>query len=129
MVPPVRDALQSHQQVQVLERLMLGEAWQGEVWGGLVFTNEKGGPLSGGHTLVCLRRALRRVELPPIRQHDLRHGAASLLAAMGVPPRDVMDILGHSNVATTLGLYTHSTTELRREAMERLGRSLWPSAD
>ena len=72
---------------------------------------------------------MRLAGLPPARLHDLRHGAASLLAALGVPPRDVMDILGHANIQTTLGLYTHSTTDLRREAMERLGQRLWPTAD
>ena len=129
MVLPVRDALLKHREIQHLERLMLGAKWQGEAWGGLVFTNEKGGPLSTNHALVCFQRTLRRAGLPPVRLHDLRHGAASLLAAMGVPPREVMDILGHANIQTTLGLYTHSTTDLRREAMERLSNSLWPSVE
>ena len=129
MVRPVRDALIEHREVQNLERMMLGAEWQGEAWGGLVFTNLKGAPLCAIHALKCFRRSLQRAGLPPVRLHDLRHGAASLLAALGVPPRDVMDILGHANIQTTLGLYTHSTTELRREAMERLGRRLWPSAE
>lgn len=129
MVPPVRDALIKHREVQGLERMMLGGKWQGEEWSGLVFTNLTGGPLSSIHALKCFRQALQRAGLPRIRLHDLRHGAASLLAALGVPPRDVMDILGHANIQTTLGLYTHSTTDLRREAMERLGRSLWPTPE
>ena len=108
---------------------MLGTDWQGEKWGDLVFTNLKGGPLCSNNTLKYLRRSLQRAGLPSVSQHDLRHGAASMLAALGVPPRDVMDILGHANIQTTLGLYTHSTTDLRREAMARLGRHLWPSVE
>ena len=127
MVMPVQDALIKHREIQSLERMMLGAAWQGEEWGDLVFTNLKGGPLCSNHALKCFRRSLKRAGLPPVSQHDLRHGAASMLAALGVPPRDVMDILGHANIQTTLGLYTHSTTDLRREAMERLGHHLWPT--
>ena len=129
MIMPVQDALIKHREIQNLERMMLGADWAGEEWGDLVFTNLKGSPLCSNHTLKCLRQSLQRADLPRVSQHDLRHGAASMLAALGVPPRDVMDILGHANIQTTLGLYTHSTTDLRREAMARLGRHLWPSEE
>ena len=146
LLPPVAAALQEHQGRQKLERLMLGAAWQGESWGGLLFTNETGGPLSGEYALhhfhdlttpkptkdtLTAPNGLQepKASLPPIRLRDLRHAAASLLAAAGIPPRDVMDLLGHSTSGTTLGMYTHVMPELRREAMDRLGRVLWPNAE
>lgn len=52
------------------------------------------------------------------------HGAASLLAALGVSPRATMETLGHADVSTTLGVYTHTTPELQREAADRMGEAL-----
>ena len=125
MVPPVRDALIIHQERQNLEKMMQGPAWAGFAWGDLLFTTGKGGPLGGDIAYHHFRRVLRDADLPPMRLHDFRHGAASLLAAAGIPPRDVMDLLGHSQISTTLQIYTHSTKEARHQAMETLGKLIW----
>ncbi len=60
-----------------------------------------------------------------MRIHDLRHGAASLMAAMGIPPRVAMEMLGHSQIATTMNIYAHVAPEYGKEAMERIGKVLW----
>ena len=104
---------------------MQGPAWAGFAWGDLLFTTGKGGPLGGDIAYHHFRRVLRDANLPPMRLHDFRHGAASLLAAAGIPPRDVMDLLGHSQISTTLTVYTHSTEEARHQAMETLGKLIW----
>jgi integrase len=39
--------------------------------------------------------------LPPIRLHDLRHGAASLALAAGADLKVVQDMLGHSSIVLT----------------------------
>ena len=39
--------------------------------------------------------------------HDLRHSAATILLAMGVNIKVVQEILGHSQVNMTLGIYFH----------------------
>ena len=125
MVPPVRDALRAHQERQNLEKMMQGEAWEGAAWPGLVFTTPRGRPLGGDIAYRHFHRVLRYAGLPAMRLHDLRHGAASLLAAAGIPPRDVMELLGHSQISTTLAIYTHSTDAARHEAMAALGRIIW----
>ncbi|MFJ2024943.1 tyrosine-type recombinase/integrase [Streptomyces sp. NPDC087897] len=38
-------------------------------------------------------------------------GRATLLAAAGVPPLVVMEILGHSQIAVTKNVYTHVAQE------------------
>jgi integrase len=63
--------------------------------------------------------------VPPVRLHDLRHTAASLLLAQGVPPRVVMEILGHSQIALTMNTYSHVAPEVSREAADRMARMLW----
>jgi integrase len=61
--------------------------------------------------------------LPSVRLHDLRHTAASLLVAQGVPPRVVMEILEHSQIALTMNTYSHVAPEVSREAADRI--ALW----
>ena len=55
-----------------------------------------------------------------MRFHDLRHSAATLLIAQGVHPRTVMEILGHSQIATTMNTYGHVLPETMRDAAERM---------
>ena len=45
--------------------------------------------------------------LPRRRFHDLRHSAASLLIAVGVPLVDVSMLLGHSELRVAADLYSH----------------------
>jgi integrase len=59
-----------------------------------------------------------------IRFHDLRHTCASLLLAQGVPPRVVMDVLGHSQLAMTTDLYSHVMPTALREAADAMDRAL-----
>jgi integrase len=63
----------------------------------------------------------RAAGLPPIRLHDLRHTAASLLHGSGVVSlRTVAAILGHADPAFTLRTYAHSTDEGQRAASATL---------
>ena len=50
---------------------------------------------------------LKRLGLPSLRFHDLRHTAATLLLARGVHIKVVSEMLGHSDVAITLRVYGH----------------------
>ncbi|AGP55612.1 hypothetical protein M271_20335 [Streptomyces rapamycinicus NRRL 5491] len=61
-----------------------------------------------------------------MRLHDTRHLCASLLFAAGIPPRVVMEILGHSQIAVTMNVYTHVNDASRREAMGHMDRLLRP---
>lgn len=73
----------------------------------LVFTTRRGEPLIGTNVTRELQRVLREAGLPKVTYHDLRHVAASNLAARGFTLREVQAILGHASVRTTSDLYTH----------------------
>ena len=55
-----------------------------------------------------------------IRFHDLRHSAATLLLGMGVHPKIVQEILGHSNIAMTMNVYSHVLPSMQQDAMSKL---------
>jgi integrase len=54
--------------------------------------------------------------LPPIRFHDLRHGAATMLLASGAPIKLVSDVLGHASAAFTSDVYAVVAEELAEAA-------------
>ena len=60
----------------------------------------------------------------PVRLHDLRHTAASLMLSAGVPLKVVSEALGHSSIAITADVYAHVTPDLRREAADAMDRAL-----
>jgi integrase len=112
------EALRGHRSRQVEERLQMGGAWEDN---GLVFANEVGRPIEAGN---LIRRSfhplLERAGLPKGRFHDLRHTAATLALGKGVHPKIVAEMLGHSQIAVTLDLYSHVTPTMQRQAADAL---------
>jgi len=53
------------------------------------------------------RPAAEKIGQPDLRFHDLRHTAASLFAASGMPLARVARVLGHADTATTYRVYLH----------------------
>jgi len=53
----------------------------------------------------------------PLRFHDLRHSAATILLRAGVDIHRVQRILRHASVTTTSGTYAHLAVEDLREAL------------
>lgn len=108
------DALRRHRTRQLEERLAAGSAWEDN---DLVFPNEVGRPIESQN---LLRRSfyplLKKIGLPHIRFHDLRHTAATLMLGRGVHPKVVAEMLGHSQIAVTLDLYSHVTPTMQRDA-------------
>ncbi len=54
-----------------------------------------------------------------MRFQDLRHSAATLLLSMGVNPKIVQEILGHSTISMTMDVYSHVLPSMQKEAMEK----------
>lgn len=85
---------------------------------GFVFANRHGRPLSPGYLTHTFRRLVEQASLPPIRLHDLRHGAASLSLAAGNDLKTVQDLLGHESIVLTADTYTSVMPCLARQAAE-----------
>lgn len=65
-------------------------------------------------------RLLRRLDIPPIVFHGLRHSFATRCIESGADVKTVSSILGHSNVTTTMNLYVHPTDDQKRRCIDGL---------
>jgi integrase len=66
-------------------------------------------------------KAWKAAGLEPLTPHENRHCCASYLAAAGVAPKDAQTILGHADVRTTMGVYTHAVPGWETEGAAKLG--------
>jgi len=113
--------LRAHRARQDAEREEAGAGW---VASGLVFTQEDGSPLHPADVTDHFRYLSRQAGLPPIRLHDLRHGAATTALAAGVDMKVVQHMLRHASITTTSDLYTNVLPELARSAAEATARMI-----
>ncbi len=119
MIPKIAvTALKAHRARQAAERLAAGPEWN--EWGGLVFTTDKGQPLNGSVLSHRFKQILKDAGLRIMRFHDLRHTCATLLLAQGLDPKLVQEFLGHSEIGTTLNVYSHVLPEQRGETAARM---------
>ncbi|MGY5106980.1 site-specific integrase, partial [Streptomyces sp. 900105245] len=65
-------------------------------------------------------RVALRAPLPPVRFHDLRHGAATMLIAAGVDDKFVSEVLGHASVAFTKDVYAVVAEEMAQDAARKI---------
>jgi len=83
--------------------------------------------MDGSRARTALLEALLRAGLPRVRVHDLRHTTASVLLEIGVHPKVVQDLLGHSTIAVTMDTYSHVAPGLHLEAIQKLDILLSPA--
>ncbi|MEU1723343.1 tyrosine-type recombinase/integrase [Nonomuraea sp. NPDC005692] len=67
--------------------------------------------------------------LPPIRLHDLRHGAASLMPAAGVEMKVAQETLGHTSSTFTADTYTSVYPQVATAAAEKTAVLLFGKED
>jgi integrase len=118
----VASALRSHKAQQNAERLAAGPDWQDD--DGLVFTTPYGTPVDPRNFNRIVSDVAKRAGLGHWHPHELRHSAASLLLAMGVPLEVVSEVLGHSSIRITKDVYGHLLPEAKAAAAEAMDRAL-----
>lgn len=108
------EALRKHRVRQAEERLRLGAAWEEN---NLIFPNTAGRLYDANNwRSQWFYRLLKRAGLPRIRPHALRHTAATLLLARGVPEMEVSEMLGHANPGITQAIYAHALPHMQQHA-------------
>jgi integrase len=68
---------------------------------------------------LCAEHGIRKVQL-----HGICHTCVSLPLALGVHPRIVMEIVGHSALEMTMNVYGHVNLDAQRAALDHLDDEL-----
>ncbi|SCF18086.1 Phage integrase family protein [Micromonospora haikouensis] len=106
---------------QIAERLEWGSAW---VHSGRIFTNPDGSALHPAEVTKTFNERVAASGLPPIRLHDLRHGAATHALEAGVDVKVVQEELGHASSVLTRDTYSSVSPRLARLEAERVARTI-----
>ncbi len=113
---PVVTELLTWQTRQKTEKMAFGPAdWTDN---GRVFTRADGTAVPGQWVSVRFETLAYRSGLPPVRFHDLRHGAASMCKAAGLDTKYISALLGHSRTSFTDDFYVTLFPEVLKAAAE-----------
>lgn len=104
MPEQVMSLLRSLRAQQAEEKLMMGSKWEDAP---ALLKNHFGGPLYPQSIGRWFSKFIKENELPPLTLHGLRHTHTSLLAYMEMNKVEISKRLGHSQLSTTLNIYTH----------------------
>ena len=117
--------MQRWNELQNEERKAAGEKWEEH---GLMFTSKVGTPIFYRNLLRDFKLLLKKVGLPDIRFHDLRHTAASLMLNHGIPVIVVSRRLGHAKPSITLDVYGHLIPSMQTEVAQKIDDLITPVA-
>ena len=85
----------------------------------IIFPNKKGKHSRLSNISDKLNKAIKETGLKKIRVHDLRHTHASLLFASGASMKYVQERLGHTDIKTTMNIYTHVTKDTKEKDLNK----------
>lgn len=120
------DVLRRHKARQAEQRLAFGVGWGGRFADeDLVFTTSIGTALDPNRVNRQVQAIALEAGLGRWTPHELRHSAASLLIAQGVPLKTISEMLGHSSIRVTADVYGHLLDDARAEAATAMEGVLW----
>lgn len=102
---------------QAQAKLLLGEKYSDSP---AVLRGTGGAPLYPNRFQVWFPRFIEEHNLPHITLHGLRHTHASMLAYMEADKMQISRRLGHSQLSTTLNIYTHLFEKTDKKIAEDL---------
>lgn len=93
--------------------------------GQLIFSTQNNKPISPSNTSQFLRPSFyKKHNLKRIKIHEFRHTHCSLLFEAGATIKEVQVRLGHSDVKTTMDIYTHVSKTTQEHTVEKLSNYL-----
>lgn len=102
-------------------------------YSGFVFANRFGGLLYQGTLNKALHRIIRDCNLEQIEKgsdlllpnfscHSLRHTFATRMCENGINLKVIQDVMGHTDISTTMNIYTDATRDMKCHAFEKLNK-------
>lgn len=117
----VIDVLLLYKEEQDEERIKLGSKWHDT---DRLFVKYDGQPMNPQTPYGWLKEFCEKNDFPFYGIHQFRHLHTSLLIGAGIDPTTVSSILGHSQVSTTLNLYSHMLRENQIKACDAVANAL-----
>ena len=111
--------LKQFKTIQNKEKLSNGELYMPS---DLVFTTPIGTPINTSNLRKTYNRLLKKANINNIKFHALRHTYATRLFEEEVQIKTVQSLLGHSDINTTMNIYTHVTNAVKNNAIEKLNQ-------
>jgi integrase len=115
------EILRAYHARKAAQKLAAGPAWPDT---GLFFVRPDGRAWHPSSVSQRFRRLVKRAGLPPIRLHDLRHGAATMALDAGVDIKVVQEQLGHSTSTLTRDTYTSVVKQLHHNAANAVAKKI-----
>ena len=116
---PVREKTRVH--YDIYDKDQNGDLPEGHISFDLVCTREDGRFIRPQYVDNRCRRLSKEINgLKGFHFHSLRHTYTSNLLSKGASPKDVQELLGHSDVNLTLNVYAHSARESKRNSAKLL---------
>ncbi len=103
------------------ERERTGDKW---VETDRLYVKWNGEPMNNQTPYWWLQEFCEKHNLPFYGLHTFRHLHSSLLIGAGIDPHTVSRVLGHSEVSTTLNLYTHMFQEHQAKTCDAVADAL-----
>lgn len=97
-------------------------------YSGFLFLDKDGHPMVGLHWEHYFKFAinkynrLHRVQLPRITPHVCRHTYCSNMAKLGMNPKVLQYLMGHSDISITLNTYTHLKLEDATDELQKMSK-------
>jgi integrase len=117
LIASVKNYLERLRDTQVRERVLFGDTYTDNDY---ICKWPDGRALDVGYVNSALTRLLQENGLRHIRLHDLRHSTASYLNKLGFSPKEIQVWLGHSDIKTTMNIYTHIDVGMKENIAVRL---------
>ncbi|MFA7078604.1 MAG: site-specific integrase, partial [Syntrophomonas sp.] len=118
MLPAITlKALESHRKQQNEEKMRWRTIYPDE---DLIFCTPLGGKLDTRRLYHVHIKALEDAKIPHTAFHNLRHTVATVLLQAGENIKTIQDMLGHSDVETTLNCYSHVLEDMKKGAADKL---------
>lgn len=91
---------------------------------GFLMRRKDGSPITQNILQREYKLFLKRLGLPDIRLHDLRHSYATMMVRNGVNPKIVSAVLGHSSIGITMDLYSHADISMQTACLDVVGKTI-----
>lgn len=121
----LKKLLKTHKKIQSENKLKYGQHYIENIFNNrecnFVMTWENGKNIHPDYYTKKFNKTLKKLGFNKnIRFHDLRHTNATLLLSQGVDFKVIQTRLGHSDINTTLNIYSHVNLEMQKSATEKL---------